>query len=158
MGKHKTINVGKFFSKLVTDMEQNKDFRSLALIMHLYTEYRINEIILKVFKKGKEYYVDEKRFTFSDKIKLLEATDIIKSQDLLTNLRVINRIRNDMAHTLVIEEVIEKNKDQIKSMKFVHNPKTTPSLEKLNELDKYRILCVDTMIALNNIKAKTKSL
>ena len=107
----------KKISLLVEDIIRTKDFTLAVLQLHLLLEYSINGIISGLFKKPNIIFDKRDLNFFSNKVDILEALGIIEDKDILYNIRQINAIRNDFAHTLETDKIFKSTKDRIRSMK-----------------------------------------
>lgn len=101
--------------------------RASVLILHLYFEYYLNMIIKKKIPKPKKIL---KKATFFNKLKLVEALDVLDNTSI-HDLYKINEIRNKLAHNIEIESISLQNEvlEVIKEMKVysgLHNPESIP--------------------------------
>lgn len=102
MKKHKTIENDRLMERLCDEFNESTDIRNLAIISLLYVEYYLNEIIITIFDEP-NLIIDETEIgSFDNKLKILKAYGIFKSQELvLNNITLIQRIRNYYAHHIL---------------------------------------------------------
>ncbi len=120
--KHEQVDYVELLESLNKDLTEIKDFRLKVIVIHLYIEYWINELILALFHEPKKIIDDGDLGTFENKMKILESRGIFKThEDLLTNVRMVQRIRNHYSHKLILEdELNEKVKTCINNMKALY--------------------------------------
>lgn len=118
MTKHKTIDNEELGNRLCEEMDRASDVRILSLIIHLYIEYYLNELIRLKFDEGKFILNRKELGSFYNKCLILRALGVFKQKDkLLRNIKLITNIRNYYAHhTLLSDEVPEENKIRIKQL------------------------------------------
>lgn len=91
-------NIPKPISQMVDDVNAVKgEPRSTVLIVQLYIEYIIDEILNKKFSKSKKIL----KFRFDDKLSLLVGLNLL-SNELSEDLKIFYDIRNLFAHRLAI--------------------------------------------------------
>jgi hypothetical protein len=82
-------------TQLVIRARLHDDEASIALKGHLLSEYLLNRIISEKIAGAKK----SNRITYSDKLKLLEKRGLLE-EEVLNNLRLLNKFRNKMVHEL----------------------------------------------------------
>ncbi len=141
--------VNKSITAFVNDANIN-DIRLLSIIMHLYLESYMNNIISSKLKHP-ERIID--RLPFYRKCTLLDAFGIFDENiNLKNNINKINKIRNHYAHNLespIDEEIPTKVVDLISQMR----PLDKDRLEKdtYNTVMKFRLLSIETISKLSQI-------
>lgn len=124
----------KLFDELVDDI-QTTDERGKILILHLYIEEWLEEILKKYVKKSEI----KRKLTFWQKAKLVHAVDLI--DDLTAhNILLINQFRNLFAHNRRPNE--EKKVEIISQFEFRPNS-VSKGLSLIEEV------CIQTMFDLN---------
>jgi hypothetical protein len=113
----KTKIMGTAFLK---DIIEIKDLRLLILLSHLYFESFINEIIKKRLNSSSRIF----EFSFSIKLEILHASKIMDGS-LYSELKFINNLRNNYAHTLYFD-ILDYNFEK------------SPAIKSLKVLNKYR--------------------
>ena len=113
----KTKIMGTAFLK---DISEIKDLRLLILLSHLYFENFIDEIIRKRLDSSSKIL----DFSFIIKLEILHASKIV-DDFLYSELRFINNLRNNYAHTLYFD-ILSYNFDK------------SPAIKNLKVLNKYR--------------------
>jgi len=115
---HYTVSRDKFVSpkeriKEVEELEANikkllkqeiPKSRSLDLVIlkcHLLVEYMMNQFITLSAKN--KFDISKERFTFSQKLSLVHAFGFHLDPTILPSIEVLNRLRNQVAHTLVLD-------------------------------------------------------
>jgi len=96
---HKSLNSEDYITKLneeLTMANNAGNIRLTILILHIYTEYWINEIIQICFTKPQR--IIKKKY--SEKIELLEDLGYIKNNFMINSLELLGKMRNDCAHAL----------------------------------------------------------
>lgn len=114
----KTKIMGRAFLK---DIVEIKDIRLLILLSHLYFENYINEILKKRLGHSSKML----DLSFSIKLEILHASKIISDDFFYTELRFINKLRNNYAHNLYFD-ILDYNFDK------------SPAIKSLKVLNKYR--------------------
>ena len=95
----------------------NVDHRWKILILQLYSEHYINEILMHMVNErsiGKEV---KEEISFTKKIAILERVKIIK-HDVTRVLSVLNDLRRTMVHSLVIDDKIIRDKLKSRELGF----------------------------------------
>ncbi|MEW5897389.1 MAG: hypothetical protein AB1668_06865 [Nanoarchaeota archaeon] len=158
MGKHKSISEEQYFLSLVSELNDQKETRMLALMIHLFVEYWINEIINTLFKNPGIIFKDRDLNGFNKKIDLLKACGIIKeSSDLLKNIQLINQIRNDYAHNLIVGEIEKATVDRINRiimLKVSYN--NVGFASQLDLHSRFKAKAISTIMELYSLYAKLK--
>jgi len=114
--------------RYVDDFNEITDFRSRSLVMNLYIEYWINEMIVESFVHSEKIINDINGLgTFDKKLKLLESLGIFENipepprmTDILHNIRQIESIRNRYAHHPLLRknEIDQSIRDKIADFKW----------------------------------------
>ncbi len=149
---------GAFIYTFLKNINETGNIRFLSIIMHQYLDYHTDNIIKSSFKNPNEILNETVVFGFYEKCILLKAVGIFdedNGEKLLSNIRIINSIRNIYAHNLLDlstdETVPLKIKDKINSMyKFggIDFKKDDSDLFKFKEL------CLSTIAELSRIPSK----
>jgi len=82
-------------SQFILRARLHDDEASIILKGHLLSEYLLNRIINEKISAPKK----TKRITYSQKIRLLEKHCLL-TEDIISNLRLLNNFRNKLAHEL----------------------------------------------------------
>ncbi len=161
--RHKTSSYSEIFSKFNADINRVPDLRSKALLIQLYIEYWINEIIVNSFPNPEFIIDDDTIGSFENKLKIVEALDILKSDPkLIKNIRYFQRIRNQYAHYLLGEnDVNQKIIDCVKNIEplwrksdFIIGKTTEDRLVELG-LDTFQYLSLFSLGEINKEKTFT---
>ena len=135
-------------------MAKLRDNRLLVLILHLYMEYWVNEIIIKMYPKS-EVILDENTFNqlkgFTNKVKLIEASNIITNPEVIGNVKILNRIRNLYAHNLDQNSITKKVEKEIGKMVEFEGIKHGP-IEK--PFAKLQMCSISTILELQKVCLK----
>lgn len=162
MAKHKSMTLKEYMGNLTEEMElivNLKENRLLVLILHLHTEYWLNELIIKVFPNS-NIILDKGPFkSFSVKLKLLKSLGVISDSSVLNNIETLNRIRNLYTHTLDYKSVEKKAEDEIKKMTELVGP---PKMKKQGYIPdhpftKLQLRAITTILKLEEINRKLES-
>ena len=106
-------------TQLVLRAKRHDDEASIALKGHLLTEYLINRIIEDKLGWSRKY----DRYSYSKKLDEMEVKSLLP-QEIVGNLRLLNKVRNKMAHELdVIIEASEMLFFKSKNKPMIVNPK-----------------------------------
>ncbi len=158
MTKHRTISEEQFFLSLVSELNEQKETRMLALMIHLFVEYWINEIINVLFKNSDFIFKDKDLNGFSHKIDLLRACGVLKEgSDLLRNIQLINKIRNDYAHNLIVGEIEKATIERIREivmLKISYNNVGFASQSDVHS--QFKAKTISTIMELHSLYAKLK--
>ena len=105
-------------TQLVIRARIHDDEASIALKGHLLSEYLMNRIISEKISNTKNL----NRITYSEKLKLLDKHGLLEDE-ILNNLKLLNKFRNRMAHELDIdiknnEMIFHKPKNEVLSVRF----------------------------------------
>ena len=95
----------------------NVDHRWKILILQLYSEHYVNEILMHMVDErfiGKEV---KEEISFPKKIAILERAKIIK-HDVASVLSVLNDLRRTMVHNLVVDDKIIREKLKSRELGF----------------------------------------
>ncbi len=149
--KHKTQWPHDLYARLDKEIKEAKDFRSKVIILHLYIEYWINEII-RISHRNAELIIDDEELgKFGNKIKILKIRGFIDYENLLVNLKQIQEIRNHYSHVLLMkDELDQKIKDKIENMKTLYIRKELDISKKSFE-EKFLICAFDTFNFLEKL-------
>ncbi len=110
------------FIHLGEDLAEIERFDLLILRMHLFVEHYLDTVIENRFDDPEAILDDRDLGTFDAKLKLLEADGILAeyfdaSDALVQNIRIINRVRNQIAHNLDWESIkADKIDNRIEAM------------------------------------------
>lgn len=153
--KHKPQWYGDLIERLDEELKQASNFRSKVLILHLYVEYWINEIIRITYKNPKIIIDDDELGKFGNKVKLLKSRDFFDGEDLFKdlfgNLKQIQWIRNHYSHTLLMKDELDQDiEDRIKNMKMLYIRKSV-DLSKKSFEERFLICALDTFDFLEQI-------
>lgn len=120
MKRHKTQEHNYLSERLCDEFNQAKNIKELALVAHLYVEYFVNELIVETFRTPGLVIDDDKLGSFGSKILLLEAMGLFNDvPHVLSNVTLIQRIRNHYAHNLLLtDEVPEPVASRIKQLVY----------------------------------------
>ncbi|MBI5061507.1 MAG: hypothetical protein HZB67_04305 [Candidatus Aenigmarchaeota archaeon] len=80
-----------------------KDFRLHVLFVHLHIEFWMNNIIEIKFSHPKTIMHNKDFKTFSNKLELLYAMDVI-NENIYQQIKAVNRIRNHYAHNITLNK------------------------------------------------------
>ncbi len=104
MKRHTVIENDVLMENLCDEVNDAEDIKPLSLILQLYIEYFISELIRLKFNSPKIIIDNNELGSFSNRLNILCALDIFeKKESLLRNIKIINRIRNYYAHNLIID-------------------------------------------------------
>lgn len=150
--KHEPVWYEELLTKVDEDLTKIKEFRLKVIVIHIYIEYWINELIRALFKRPKIIIDNGDLGTFENKIRILESRGIFDNhKDLLKNIRMTQRIRNHYSHKLILkDEVDEQVKAQIDNMKPLYAPKGR-NLSKMTYEEKFIHLSIDAFIYLDQL-------
>lgn len=127
---------------LISDLNsiaQTKNPRYQILILQLYAEHYVNEIVLEQVKEPAKAEVKE-YLTFPQKLRILKKMDIV-SKEMERILLKLNVIRNLLAHSLIIspEEISKKLGEANFGFKYSLKMKNAKDEIIQRELDLYKI-------------------
>lgn len=107
MEKIRNFSLDEFKELLLAHFKNIYDLELLILKGHILTEFTINCHLENLSNKSKANFFKE-RFTYSTKIKLFQHFGDFGSRtdDFVDSLKLLNKIRNDIAHTLMVNEVL----------------------------------------------------
>lgn len=124
--------------KLVRDkLRPINDLELLLLKGHILIEYTLNNVLDSM--GSMDVKIGDKKFTFDDKITLVELVGFgLKKHhsDLLEQIRTINRVRNTIAHTMDFDKeslhnIYKYHRDEMNEIEKDHNNKDEKEREKL---------------------------
>jgi len=102
MKKHKTYDRNGLNERQCDEFNAAKTLRELSYIALLYIEYYVNEILIRILKHPKKIIDENELGSFKNKLMILEAMGIFDGHPhLLSNITLIQRIRNYFAHNLL---------------------------------------------------------
>ena len=105
MKKHKTYEHNGLSERLCDEFNATKTLRELSYIALLYIEYYINEILIRKLHHPDKIIDENELGSFKNKLLVLEAVGIFDDYPhLLSNITLIQRIRNYYAHNLLASE------------------------------------------------------
>lgn len=93
--------------------EKEHYFRVKILIFHLHVDYLLSEIIKARFQlslhsdKNQEAF-EVNRMEFIEKLRIFHA--INRDEGLFTALRILNNVRNDLSHNLIVDLAGQEDK------------------------------------------------
>lgn len=120
MKRHKRHEHNVLGERMVDEFNEANTVKELALIAHLYVEYFINELIVVRFTDARLIIDDAEIGTFKSKVAILKALGVlVDPSPLLTNIELIQRIRNFYAHNLLLtDEVPEQVESRIRQLQY----------------------------------------
>jgi hypothetical protein len=105
--KTKEISDKEYQDLLFSELDNITDLELLILKGHILVEYSLNKFINEVNNGGVD--IDKINFTFHKKITIAEILGLFNKKDFLKQSIVdINKLRNQIAHTLTYEEKLLK--------------------------------------------------
>lgn len=140
----------EFLQNEMSKISRLKDERLLVLFLHLNVEYWLNELIVKAFPKPKRIL----EMRFSSKLEILKSLGIISDTNSINNIKKLNEIRNNYAHTLDYKSIRSKVEEKISEMREVTGP---PDFEKIGHvpcdpLTNLWICILSTIVKLSQIR------
>ncbi|MCG8401713.1 MAG: hypothetical protein MJA84_08960 [Firmicutes bacterium] len=122
MKKHKSYQPSRIGERMCDEFNEAKSFRETVFIAHLYIEYYINEILVKIFPHPEKIIDENELGTFKNKMQLLDALGIFEGKEnLKNNVILIQRIRNYYAHNISIsDEFPDQIVNRIKQMVYMN--------------------------------------
>lgn len=133
--------------------EKTGDIRLLVLVLHLYAEHFINEIVTKTVEKPGLILEDSDMRFYSKKLTILESLNVFKDPVLLKNLRLLNKIRNDCVHVLDKQQVIVATESRVRELVHIGGPETV-----LNPISWLGLVAVDTILQLQDLSSTCRKL
>lgn len=105
MEKIRDYNLEEFKELLLAHFKNIYDLELLILKGHILTEFTINCYLENLSNNSSANFFKE-RFTYSTKIGLLQHFGKFdqRTEGLIKSLKLLNKIRNEIAHTLVVDE------------------------------------------------------
>ena len=91
----------EFLNLLQTENEEITDTTLMILKGHIEVEYALNCYLEVVSKMPSDFF--RERFSFTTKVKMLQFFGNL-DRNILKELRLLNSLRNDIAHTLKYDE------------------------------------------------------
>jgi hypothetical protein len=142
-------------------LEEYGDVRLLILTLHLYAEASINRLIRASWPRPEKVLEHHDMRHFGAKVDILEASGVIVDVKMLKNLRLLNKMRNDVAHNLRLSQQTVKNRinewmptgREVYMTDGVKKISDLPELERLDLLAAYLIHQINT-VAIKREKAK----
>lgn len=140
------------FRSMLADFKGIKDTRGLILVLHLYVEWWLNELIKKYFKNS-DVILDENPLnnlkSFYNKLMLLNSIGILEG-DVFEDIKTVNRIRNIFAHNLDLShpDVREKFKSEMERVRMREAREAKMSAE-----DRFSLLAISLTLELHNVFA-----
>ena len=98
----------KLMEQMQNDIGTNKSPRVIIPIIHLYLDHVLSLLIEKKSEVASELLGDNIRSSFIEKLKILYALNVV-NQEEFKELKRINKIRNDFAHSFNPDEDKVKN-------------------------------------------------
>lgn len=122
MNKIRDFSIQEFVDFSAKELRDIDDIQLLILKGHILVEYSLN-CYLEANAKGENSDFFKERFTFSNKIKIAKHFTILgdRNDNLLKELQLLNKVRNEIAHSLnysesvlneLISEVKKKSPDR----------------------------------------------
>lgn len=136
----------------ITRAVNYKEKRLLVLLLHLYSEYFLNELI-KLSFPNYERILD---MTFANKLKILLGLRVISDDGINNNLKSLNKIRNLCVHTLELDTITEEITESVLKMKEIGSDKIKASKLPENDLQKLQLYSLSTIIALYGLSENLK--
>ena len=102
---HRKLDLDEYFTYLNNTLNETKDTRTLVILSHLFVEYWINEKLIQSLNTHTKIL----KYDFNKKLEILDALGVFKDKkELITNIEIINKLRNICAHTLIAPEINKK--------------------------------------------------
>lgn len=111
--------------------------RASVLIIHLYVEYFVNEILKKKLPKPKKI-ID--KYTFAKKVDIIESLKILTSE-LINDIRQTNKIRNLFAHNIETDSIDFQN-ELLKEVKKLSSYDRLNDKSKMTPYDIFNIVSI----------------
>lgn len=86
------------YERYLYDITMQKETRLMILLAHMYIERCVEKIVEESMKN----FDAIGSFRFSQKLLVLEAIDVLEG-DLLADIKLLNKLRNDFAHRLTFD-------------------------------------------------------
>jgi hypothetical protein len=100
-------NFHPFNPEFIKHLSQCRDTDNLIIKGHILTEYSLNCYIEN--KSAEKINIDETRFTYYNKIEISKILGLYKIKpELYNELKLLNKLRNSIAHKLKFDENILK--------------------------------------------------
>lgn len=110
--KEKNIRLDKeeFQDLMVKQLQGINNLELIILKSHLLIEYLLNKFI-ETHSNSEEFQIKDTNFQFYQKLKICELFGIFtsKDDDILLQIILLNKIRNQVAHTLEIDKKLLQN-------------------------------------------------
>ena len=117
------------FDKFLKHLFDCRDTDNLIIKGHILTEYAMNYYI--ELSSIEKINLNESRFTYSNKIDIVKMFGLFKKHTTLNNeLKLLNKLRNSIAHKLKYDEQI-----LIEFLRGFENYRKAFKLDKLDHLD-----------------------
>jgi hypothetical protein len=129
------------FKETIKFLNNIEDIRLKGLYLHLIVEGYVNQIITKNFKHPKKI-LDSRYYSFYKKIEILKEIGIINDVTF-HNMKIVNNIRNHLAHNLYIAYSVIEN--ELLKIRFSKGTK----LPLRNQEDKASLLMELTFIEIH---------
>lgn len=96
-------NYQEFENFILSELEEISDFELVILKGHIITEFTLN-CYLEILSNNSDADFFKENFSFDSKIKILSHFGDVNEEDepLLKALKLLNKVRNGIAHTLDI--------------------------------------------------------
>ncbi|MCH7648924.1 MAG: hypothetical protein IIA83_09990 [Thaumarchaeota archaeon] len=119
----KSASISDTFERMCKELNGIHDTRYFIVMLHLYLEFWMNQIIEKKCKNPDKI----KNFNFSPKLKILNSFNIVPDE-LYHDIKIFNDLRNTFVHDLDIKEnKIDEKLIQLKNKnakKVLDSPKS----------------------------------
>ena len=112
------------------------------LVCHLSIEHYINNLI--ELSSPKVFDWDNSRMTFSQKLKLISKTSILKSNKFDIGIEILNTIRNKLSHNMLAKIDINKF-EQLKAILLEYLCRNEPEEEKqktISHMNQYDTIAI----------------
>lgn len=86
---------------LKQEIPKSRNLDLVILKCHLLVEYMMNQFITLTAKH--KFDISKERFTFSQKLSIVHAFGFHLDPTMLPSIEVLNRLRNQVAHTLALD-------------------------------------------------------
>ena len=86
----------------IARLRHHEDELGLIIKGHLFVEFVVNQVILKRCKSPKTILNDHRAYPFSVKLQMVYSMSLLPNH-IYQNIRKINRIRNELAHNLEVD-------------------------------------------------------
>jgi hypothetical protein len=108
--KNIKLNPDEFRKLLIGELKSIKNLELLILKSHLLVEYLLNSFI-ETHSNSDEFSISETSFQFHHKLKICMLFGVFenKNDEKLQQILLLNKIRNHVSHTLIIDKTLVEN-------------------------------------------------